>query len=70
MLSFNLFLGRTNQCCWNICSNSFRLFSRRRINNYRASILCVFIILYKIVKLNIIIVSIFMCISVIMSRLY
>nr|DAO74310.1 MAG TPA: hypothetical protein [Bacteriophage sp.] len=68
MLSLNLFLSRTNQRCWNISSNSFRLFRRRGINNYRTSILCVFVILYKIVKLNIVIVSIFMINSVIMSR--
>nr|DAT57393.1 MAG TPA: hypothetical protein [Caudoviricetes sp.] len=70
LLSFNLFLSRTNQRCWNISSNSFRLFRRRRINNYRASILCIFIILHKIIKLNIIVVSVFMCIPVIVGRLY
>nr|DAL32763.1 MAG TPA_asm: hypothetical protein [Bacteriophage sp.] len=69
MLSLNFFLSRTNQCCWNIRSNSFGLFRRRRIDNYRTSILCIFIILYKIIKLHIIVISVLMCISMIMSCL-
>nr|DAL65198.1 MAG TPA_asm: hypothetical protein [Caudoviricetes sp.] len=70
MLSLYLFLSRTKQSCGNIYSNSTRLSCRWRVDNYRASVLCILIILYEIIKLNIVIVSIFMRVLVIMSRLY
>nr|DAV23976.1 MAG TPA: hypothetical protein [Bacteriophage sp.] len=70
MLSLYLFLSRTKQSCGNVYSNSTRLSCRWRVDNYRASVLCVFIILNNIIKLNIIIVSIFMFILMIISCLY